>query len=94
MNQNIVLVAYNCEYVTNCDFIIIIIRPLLLLLAVVKHINKRIIITIINRRTIQRTLRQETLQSTNIKFYKIMAVSMLTYASENWIINRPDKKRK
>jgi hypothetical protein len=38
--------------------------------------------------TIRRTLRQKTLQSTQLKFYKIMAVPMLTYASENWTINR------
>jgi hypothetical protein len=29
-----------------------------------------------------------------LKFYKIMAVPMLTYASENWTINRSDKKKK
>jgi hypothetical protein len=28
-----------------------------------------------------------------LKFYKIMAVRMLTYASENWTINRSDKKK-
>jgi hypothetical protein len=28
-----------------------------------------------------------------LKFYKIMAVPMLTYASENWTINRSDKKK-
>jgi hypothetical protein len=43
--------------------------------------------------TIRRTLRQKTLQSTQLKFYKIMAVPMLTYASENWTINRSDKKK-
>jgi Tfp pilus assembly pilus retraction ATPase PilT len=36
---------------------------------------------------IQRTLKQKTLQTTQLKFYKIMAVPMLTYASENWMIN-------
>jgi hypothetical protein len=35
----------------------------------------------------------KTLQSTQLKFYKIMAVPMLTYASENWTINRSDKKK-
>jgi hypothetical protein len=43
--------------------------------------------------TIRRTLRQKTLNSTQLKFYKIKAVSMLTYASENWTINRSDKKK-
>jgi hypothetical protein len=43
--------------------------------------------------TIQRTLRQKTLQSTQLKYYKIMAVPMLTYASENWTINRSDKNK-
>jgi hypothetical protein len=42
---------------------------------------------------IRRTLRQKTLQITQLKFYKIMAVSMLTYASENWTINLSDKKK-
>jgi hypothetical protein len=36
---------------------------------------------------------QKTLQSTQLKFYKIMAVPMLTYASENWTINQSDKKK-
>jgi hypothetical protein len=39
------------------------------------------------------TLRQKTLQSTQLIFYKTMAVPMLTYANENWSINRSDKKR-
>jgi hypothetical protein len=38
-------------------------------------------------------LRQKTLQSTQLKVYKIMAVPMLTYVSENWTINRSDKKK-
>jgi hypothetical protein len=42
---------------------------------------------------IRRTLRQKTFQSTQLKFCKIMAVPMLTYASENWTINRSDKKK-
>jgi hypothetical protein len=28
-----------------------------------------------------------------LKFYKMMAVPILTYASENWAINRSDKKK-
>jgi hypothetical protein len=43
--------------------------------------------------TIRRTLRQKTLQSTQLKFYNIMAVPMLTYASKNWTINQSDKKK-
>jgi hypothetical protein len=42
--------------------------------------------------TIRRTLRQKTLQSTQLKFCNLMAVPMLTYESENWTINRSDKK--
>jgi hypothetical protein len=44
-------------------------------------------------RMIRRTLRQKTLQSTQLKFYKIMAVPMLTYAGKNWTINQSDKKK-
>jgi hypothetical protein len=44
-------------------------------------------------RKIRKTLRQQNLQSTQIKFYKIMAVPMLTHASKNWTINRSDKKK-
>jgi hypothetical protein len=43
--------------------------------------------------TVRRTLRQETLQSTQLKFYKIMEVFMMIYASENWAINRSDKRK-
>jgi hypothetical protein len=43
---------------------------------------------------IRRTMRQKkNLQSTQLRFYKIMAVPMLTYASENWTLNRSDKKK-
>jgi hypothetical protein len=38
-------------------------------------------------------MRQKTSQSTQLKFYKIKAVHMLTYASETWTINRSDKKK-
>jgi hypothetical protein len=34
------------------------------------------------------------LQSTQIKCYKAVAVPMLTYTSENWIINQTDKSKK
>jgi hypothetical protein len=41
-----------------------------------------------------RTIKKSnSLQSTQLKFYKIMAVPMLTYASENWTINRSDKEK-
>jgi hypothetical protein len=43
--------------------------------------------------TIRRTLRQKNLQSTQLKLYKITAVPMLTYASENWTINLSDKRK-
>jgi hypothetical protein len=42
---------------------------------------------------IQRTMRQKTSQITQIKFYKIEAVPMLTYASENWTRIQSDKRR-
>jgi hypothetical protein len=35
----------------------------------------------------------KTLQRTQLKFYKMMAVPMLTYASENWTINRLGKRK-
>jgi hypothetical protein len=35
----------------------------------------------------------EIVDSTQLKFYKIMAVPMLTYARENWSINLSDKKQ-
>lgn len=37
---------------------------------------------------IRRILRQKSLQSEPLKFYK-----MVTYASENWKINRSDKRK-
>jgi hypothetical protein len=40
-----------------------------------------------------RLFNKKTLQSTQIKCYKIMAVPMLTYASENWTRNPSDKKK-
>jgi hypothetical protein len=38
-------------------------------------------------------MRQKILQSTQLKFYKIMAVPMVTYASKNWIINLSGRKK-
>lgn len=43
--------------------------------------------------TIKRTLKNKTLQSTQLKFYKVMAVPTLTYASENWTLNRSDRRK-
>lgn len=43
--------------------------------------------------TIRRTLKNKTLRSTQLKFYKIMAVPVLTYASENWTLNRSDRRK-
>jgi hypothetical protein len=37
--------------------------------------------------------KKKTLQSTQLKFYKMMAVPMLTYAIENWTINRSYKRK-
>jgi hypothetical protein len=42
---------------------------------------------------IRRTLRQKLYKFTQLKHYKIMAVPMLTYASENWTINLSDKNK-
>jgi hypothetical protein len=44
---------------------------------------------------IRTTLRQKTLQSTQLKFYKVMAVPVLTYASEildNKLIRKKENK--
>ena len=43
--------------------------------------------------TISRTLKGKTQLSTYIKFYKVMAVAVLMYGSENRFLNR-SKKRK
>ena len=42
--------------------------------------------------TISRTLKGKTQLSTQIKFYKVMAVLVLMYGSENWSLNRSEKK--
>ena len=42
------------------------------------------------RGTISRTLKE---LSTQIKFYKVMAVPVLMYGSENWSLNRSDKRK-
>lgn len=43
--------------------------------------------------TIRRTLKNKTLRKTQLKFYKTMAVPMLTYACENWTLNRSDRRK-
>ena len=48
--------------------------------------------------TISRTLqekkkRKKAQLSTQIKFYKVMAVPVLMYGSENWSLNRTDKRK-
>lgn len=43
--------------------------------------------------TIRRALRQKTRQDTQLKFYKTMAVPMLTYGCENWTVNRSDRRK-
>ena len=41
--------------------------------------------------TISRTLKWKTQLSTEIKFYKVIAVPVMMYGSENWSLNRPHK---
>jgi len=43
--------------------------------------------------TISRTLKGNTQLSTQIKFYKVMAVPVLMYGSENWSINPSDNRK-
>ena len=43
--------------------------------------------------TIRRTLKNKTLRKTQMKFYKTTAVLMLTYACENWTLNRSNRRR-
>ena len=43
--------------------------------------------------TISRTLKGKTQLSTQIKFYKVMAVPVLMYGSENWSLNRSAKRK-
>ena len=42
--------------------------------------------------TICRTLKGKTQISTQIKFYKVMAVPVLMYGSENWSLNQSGKR--
>ena len=43
--------------------------------------------------TISRTLKGKTQLSTQIKCYKVMAVPVLMYGSENWSLNRSDNRK-
>jgi hypothetical protein len=43
--------------------------------------------------TIKRTLKNKTRTETQIKFYKVMAVSAGLYGSENWVLTEKDKNR-
>ena len=43
--------------------------------------------------TISRTLNGKTQLSTQIKFYKVIAIPVLMYGSENWSLNRSDKRK-
>ena len=43
--------------------------------------------------TICRTLKEKTQLSTQIKLYKVTAVPVLMYGSENWSLNRSDKRK-
>ena len=43
--------------------------------------------------TLSRTLKGKTQFSTQIKLYKEMAVPVLMYGSENWSLNRSDKRK-
>lgn len=43
--------------------------------------------------TIIRTLKNKTLPETQLKFYKTLAVPLLTYGCENWTLNRNNKRK-
>ena len=43
--------------------------------------------------TISRTLKGKIQLSAQIKCYKVMAVPVLMYGSENWSLNRSDKRK-
>ena len=43
--------------------------------------------------TVSRTLKGKTQLSTQIKFYKVMAVPVLMYGSDNWPLNRSTKRK-
>ena len=43
--------------------------------------------------TINRTLQNKTRKDTKLKFYKVMAVPVLMYGSESWILKEADKNK-
>jgi len=43
--------------------------------------------------TIKRTLKNKTRMETQIKLYKVMALSTGLYGSENWVLTEKDKNR-
>ena len=43
--------------------------------------------------SISRTLKGKTQLTTQIKFYKVMAVPVLMYGSENWSLSRSGKRK-
>jgi hypothetical protein len=43
--------------------------------------------------TIKRTLKNKTRTETQVKFYKVMALSAALYGSENWVLTEKDKNR-
>jgi hypothetical protein len=43
--------------------------------------------------TIKRTVKNKTRTETQIRFYKVMAVSAGLYGSENWVLTEKDKNR-
>jgi hypothetical protein len=45
----------------------------------------------VNLRNDTKNIETKNFAEQQLKFYKTMGVAMLTYASENWTINRSDK---
>jgi hypothetical protein len=43
--------------------------------------------------TIKRTLKNKTRTETQIKFYKVMAISASLYGNKNWVLTEEDKNR-
>jgi hypothetical protein len=43
--------------------------------------------------TIKQTLINKTREDTQLKFYKVMAVSVLLYGCENWALHRVDRRK-
>jgi hypothetical protein len=45
------------------------------------------------RGTTQRTLKNKTGMDTQIKFYKVITAFVLLYGSENWALNRSERRK-